>query len=90
NESSRVNDKGAAAARKRNVPEETPEPSPKKPKRFSHSTRRRRRVNRDLLETPEDEIDYQKLSLRDLILLGEHKEKQMKKEEATTSQERPR
>ncbi|KAI3458869.1 hypothetical protein Pfo_015532 [Paulownia fortunei] len=50
-------------------------------KKFSHSTRRRR-VDKVLLETPEDEIDYQKVPLRDLILLAEHKERQMKKEEA--------
>ncbi|KAL0317244.1 UNVERIFIED_CONTAM: Transcription factor TFIIIB component B'' [Sesamum angustifolium] len=49
-----------------------------KPKKFSHSTRRRR----GLLATPEDEIDYQKVPLRDLILLAEHKEREMKKEEA--------
>ncbi|XP_073048803.1 uncharacterized protein [Primulina eburnea] len=52
-----------------------------KPKKFSHSTRRRK-VDRVLLETPEDEIDYQKVPLRDLILLAEHKERQMKKEES--------
>ncbi|XP_011093303.1 transcription factor TFIIIB component B''-like isoform X1 [Sesamum indicum] len=52
-----------------------------KPKKFSHSTRRRR-VDKVLLATPEDEIEYQKVPLRDLILLAEHKEREMKKEEA--------
>ncbi|KAK4433161.1 Transcription factor TFIIIB component B'' [Sesamum alatum] len=52
-----------------------------KPKKFSHSTRRRR-VDKVLLATPEDEIDYQKVPLRDLILLAEHKERELKKEEA--------
>ncbi|KAL2227689.1 UNVERIFIED_CONTAM: Transcription factor TFIIIB component B [Sesamum indicum] len=47
-----------------------------KPKKFSHSTRRRR-VDKVLLATPEDEIDYQKVPLRDLILLAEHKEREM-------------
>ncbi|KZV13848.1 hypothetical protein F511_44952 [Dorcoceras hygrometricum] len=47
-----------------------------KPKKFSHSTRRRK-LDRVLLETPEDDIDYQKVPLRDLILLAEHKERQM-------------
>ncbi|KAG8373147.1 hypothetical protein BUALT_Bualt12G0140700 [Buddleja alternifolia] len=50
-------------------------------KKFSHSSRRRR-VDKVLLETPEDEIDYQKVPLRDLILLAEHKERQTKKQEA--------
>ncbi|KAL2473999.1 uncharacterized protein Fot_49735 [Forsythia ovata] len=40
-------------------------------------------VDKVLLETPEDEIDFQKVPLRDLILLAEHKE-QLKKKEATT------
>ncbi|XP_038875904.1 uncharacterized protein LOC120068262 isoform X2 [Benincasa hispida] len=48
----------------------------KRPKKFSHSTRRnRRQVNKVLLETPEDEIDFQKISFRDLIIYHEHKEK---------------
>ncbi|XP_052189713.1 uncharacterized protein LOC127799588 isoform X2 [Diospyros lotus] len=56
---------------------ETKEP----PKKFSHSTRRRRRlVDRTLLETPEDEIDVQKLQIRDLILLAEHRERMSSKE----------
>ncbi|KAL3520331.1 hypothetical protein ACH5RR_018480 [Cinchona calisaya] len=54
------------------------------PKKFSHSTRRRR-VDKALLETPEDEIDFQKVPLRDLILLAEYKER-MAKKESTTSQ----
>ncbi|KAK6145574.1 hypothetical protein DH2020_022394 [Rehmannia glutinosa] len=49
-----------------------------KPKKFSHSTRRRR-VDKVLLETPEDEIDYHKVPLRDLIVFAEHKERLMKK-----------
>ncbi|KAK6145602.1 hypothetical protein DH2020_022422 [Rehmannia glutinosa] len=54
-----------------------------KPKKFSHSTRRRR-VDKVLLETPEDEIDYHKVPLRDLIVFAEHKERLMKKDEAAT------
>lgn len=34
-------------------------------------------MDKILLETPEDEIDYQKVPLRDLILLAEHKERLM-------------
>ncbi|KAG6601983.1 hypothetical protein SDJN03_07216, partial [Cucurbita argyrosperma subsp. sororia] len=53
----------------------------KRPKKFSHSTRRnRRQVNKVLLETPEDEIDFQKISFRDLIIYHEYKEKLEKKE----------
>ncbi|KZV14254.1 transcription factor TFIIIB component B'' [Dorcoceras hygrometricum] len=59
-----------------------------KPKKFSHSTRRRK-LDRVLLETPEDDIDYQKVPLRDLILLAEHKERQMKKEEAGEPSTKP-
>ncbi|KAL8538824.1 hypothetical protein ACS0TY_000726 [Phlomoides rotata] len=46
--------------------------------KFSHSTRRRR-VDKTLLETPEDEIDHQRLPLRDLIILAEHREREMKR-----------
>ncbi|OVA08738.1 SANT/Myb domain [Macleaya cordata] len=45
-------------------------------KKFSHSTRRnRRRVDKVLLETPDEEIDPQKLIIKDLILLAEAKER---------------
>ncbi|KAI3861675.1 hypothetical protein MKW98_000627 [Papaver atlanticum] len=45
-------------------------------KKFSHSTRRnKRRVDKGLLETPEDEINPRKLMLKDLILLAEAKER---------------
>ncbi|XP_026393592.1 transcription factor TFIIIB component B''-like [Papaver somniferum] len=45
-------------------------------KKFSHSTRRnKRRVDKVLLETPEDEINPRKLMLKDLILLAEAKER---------------
>ncbi|KAF8042474.1 hypothetical protein BT93_A0950 [Corymbia citriodora subsp. variegata] len=45
-------------------------------KKFSHSTRRGKRcVDKVLLQTPEDEIDYRKLRIKDLILLAEHKER---------------
>ena len=32
-------------------------------------------VDKALLETPEDEIDFQKVPLRDLILLAEYRER---------------
>ncbi|KAL8490091.1 hypothetical protein ACS0TY_025837 [Phlomoides rotata] len=48
--------------------------------KFSHSTRRRRGIfDTTLLETPEDEIDHQKVPLRDLIILAEHREREMKR-----------
>lgn len=60
-------------------------PEQKAPKKFSHSTRRNKRcVDRALLETPEDEIDPQKVPFKDLILLAEYRERKASKE-ATTS-----
>ncbi|KAH6782639.1 hypothetical protein C2S51_007932 [Perilla frutescens var. frutescens] len=51
-----------------------------KKKKFSHSTRRRR-VDKHLLNIPEDEFDPSEVSLRDLILLAEHREREMKTEQ---------
>lgn len=49
-------------------------------KKFSHSTRRnRRRVDKSLLETPEDEIDHRTLTIKELIMLGEHNERRLNK-----------
>ncbi|CAI9097040.1 OLC1v1033336C1 [Oldenlandia corymbosa var. corymbosa] len=48
-------------------------------KRFSHSTQRRK-VDKTLLETPDDEIDVRKVRLKDLILLREHREREAKNE----------
>ncbi|XP_050946239.1 uncharacterized protein LOC103502758 isoform X2 [Cucumis melo] len=60
----------------------------KRPKKFSHSTRRnRRQVNKVLLETPEDDIDFQKISFRDLIIYHEHKQKLEKKVASTRKSE---
>ncbi|KAG9442716.1 hypothetical protein H6P81_018570 [Aristolochia fimbriata] len=64
---------------------ELPDSANKKPpkKKFSHSTRRNRRlVNKELLDTPEDEIDPTKLILKDLILLADIKERKINKEAA--------
>ncbi|KAH7858203.1 hypothetical protein Vadar_021241 [Vaccinium darrowii] len=65
---------------------EDPGPSSKEPpKNFSHSTRRKRRqVDKALLDTPEDEIDVTKLRMRDLILLAEHRERISSKEGKTS------
>ncbi|XP_075523785.1 uncharacterized protein LOC142556264 isoform X2 [Primulina tabacum] len=73
---------GEKTARKRKISKgASQQDADAKPKKFSHSTRRRK-LDKVLLETPEDDIDYQKVPLRDLILLGELKERQMKKEES--------
>ncbi|XP_043703839.1 uncharacterized protein LOC122653941 [Telopea speciosissima] len=71
---------------KRKKASEGQDPSEKKvKKRFSHSTKRKRRlVDKVLLETPEDEINPQKLVFRDLILLAEAKEKLLNKEVAAS------
>ncbi|KAL7251119.1 hypothetical protein ACSBR1_013031 [Camellia fascicularis] len=54
-------------------------------KKFSHSTRRKRRqVNRVLLETPEDEIDIQSLCIRDVIMLADYRERISSKEGKTS------
>ncbi|CAL9159476.1 uncharacterized protein LOC135639785 isoform X2 [Musa acuminata AAA Group] len=65
-------------------PDSVVENSPKK--KFPHATRRRRRqVNKVLLQTPEDEIDPRQISIRDLIMLAEAKERIASKEAAATS-----
>ncbi|KAK6916600.1 Transcription factor TFIIIB component B'', Myb domain [Dillenia turbinata] len=63
------------------APNQSEDQSTKKPpKKFSHSTRRtRRRVDMELLKTAEEE-DPKKLRIRDLILLAEMREREMKKE----------
>eukprot|EP00258_Populus_trichocarpa_P051149 XP_024467168.1 transcription factor TFIIIB component B'' homolog isoform X4 [Populus trichocarpa] len=63
--------------RKRNRSNDTSEQSMQKPrKKFSHSTRRNKRcVNKDLLNMPEDEIDFKRLPIRDIILFAEYKER---------------
>uniref|UniRef100_A0A1D1XFI9 Transcription factor TFIIIB component B n=2 Tax=Anthurium amnicola TaxID=1678845 RepID=A0A1D1XFI9_9ARAE len=61
-------------------------PEPQK-KKFSHSTRRsKRRVDKVLLETPEEDIDPMKLRIKDLIILAEARERIAIKEAATTKQ----
>lgn len=51
------------------------------PKKFSHSIRRKRRtVSKELLETPEEDIDPRKLSMKDLIILADIKERRLNKE----------
>ncbi|KAG8643939.1 hypothetical protein MANES_11G084700v8 [Manihot esculenta] len=56
--------------RKNDAPEQ---PNQQSRKKFSHSTRRKSRL-KDLLSIPEDEIDYQKMPFKDIILLAGYKE----------------
>ncbi|CAH9103622.1 unnamed protein product [Cuscuta europaea] len=61
-----------------------------KVKKFSHSTRQKKRtLDKVLLETPEEDINYQRVPIRDLILLAEHKERVAKNAAATTSSQTP-
>ncbi|KAJ0010440.1 hypothetical protein Pint_34749 [Pistacia integerrima] len=56
--------------------EESDHSTKEPPKKFSHSTRRnRRRVSKELLDTPEDEIDPRKVPLKDLIILADYRER---------------
>ncbi|KAL3648763.1 hypothetical protein CASFOL_005166 [Castilleja foliolosa] len=50
-----------------------------KPKKFSHSTRRTRVVDKALLAIPDEDLDYDTLPIRDLLARAEHIEKEMKK-----------
>ncbi|KAK8541977.1 hypothetical protein V6N13_137451 [Hibiscus sabdariffa] len=56
-------------------------PEKEQKKKFSHSTRRKRRfVDESLLTMPEDEIDFARVALKDLILLADYKDRLAKKE----------
>ncbi|PON65136.1 Octamer-binding transcription factor [Parasponia andersonii] len=62
--------------KRKSAKEASDELTNKPPRKFSHSTRRRKRtVDKALLDMPEDEIDCQKLPIKDLILLAEHRER---------------
>lgn len=65
--------------RKREKVNEAPDQSSQEPpKKFSCSTRRRRKLDQTLLETPEEEMRF--LPFKDMILLAEHREQLVKKE----------
>ncbi|XP_040364779.1 uncharacterized protein LOC112172579 isoform X2 [Rosa chinensis] len=67
--------------RTKKAPDEPTEELTKK--KFSHSTRRNRRhVDKSLLEIPEDDIDPQKVPMKDLIRLREYRERLAIKEAA--------
>ncbi|XP_031252235.1 uncharacterized protein LOC116110139 isoform X2 [Pistacia vera] len=66
--------------------EESDQSTKEPPKKFSHSTRRnRRRVSKELLDTPEDEIDPRKVPLKDLIILADYRERLESKETKTST-----
>ncbi|XP_039028719.1 transcription factor TFIIIB component B''-like [Hibiscus syriacus] len=66
------------------VNEASDNPEKEQKKKFSHSTRRKRRfVDESLLNTQEDEIDFARVALKDLILLADYKERLAKKEAKT-------
>lgn len=52
------------------------------PKKVPRAPRRKRIVNKALLEAAEDELDLQKVPIRDLIILADYKERQAKKDAA--------
>ncbi|XP_074291839.1 uncharacterized protein LOC141618646 [Silene latifolia] len=50
------------------------------PKKFPRGTRRKRCVDKTLLEIPEDELDLHRVPIRDLIILQEHRDREAKKQ----------
>ncbi|XP_044489260.1 uncharacterized protein LOC123213779 isoform X4 [Mangifera indica] len=82
-----VTENGKPVRRGKKSNEASDQSTKEPPKKFSHSTRRnRRRVSKELLETPEDEIDPRKVPMKDLILLAEYRERlAVESKEAKTS-----
>ncbi|TYI09996.1 hypothetical protein ES332_A09G110100v1 [Gossypium tomentosum] len=73
--------KANEAQKHKKANEASDNPEKEQRKKFSHSTRRKRRfVDESLQTTPEDEIDFAKVALKDLILLADYKERIAKKE----------
>ncbi|KAL2940604.1 Pro-opiomelanocortin B [Bienertia sinuspersici] len=70
--------------RKRKTAAQKPDESTEKPpKKFPHAIRRKRSVDKSLLEAPEDELDLQRVPIKDLIVFAEYRERQAKKDAAT-------
>ncbi|ESW29051.1 hypothetical protein PHAVU_002G039700 [Phaseolus vulgaris] len=73
--------KSGKTSQKRKKADDDVQKTKEPPKKFSHSTRRKKRcVDKALLEIPEDELDPRTLPIKDIILLAEHRERQAKKE----------
>ncbi|XP_057804134.1 transcription factor TFIIIB component B'' isoform X2 [Salvia miltiorrhiza] len=77
------NDKDKPPRKNKKAKEASEQETRAKKKKFSHSTQRRRILDKNLLNIPEEEFDPREVSFRDLILLAEHREKQMKTGQAT-------
>ncbi|CAL1353557.1 unnamed protein product [Linum trigynum] len=76
-----VPDKETGGRKRKKASETSEQPSQKPPKKFAHTTRRKKRYRNDeLLKVPEDEIDFRSLPIRDIIFLGEHRERLAAKE----------
>ncbi|KAK1368077.1 Transcription factor TFIIIB component B [Heracleum sosnowskyi] len=69
-----VAEKGKTVRKRKKANEASEQSNKKLTKKFSHSTRRRGRFDKDWLKTPEDELEISDLSLKDIILLGEYRE----------------
>ncbi|XP_022749422.1 transcription factor TFIIIB component B'' [Durio zibethinus] len=73
------------AQKRKKANEPSDQPAKEQRKKFSHTTRRKRRfVDESLLHTPEDEIDFAKVALKDIILFADYKERLAKKEAKTS------
>ncbi|XP_055803373.1 uncharacterized protein LOC129872404 isoform X2 [Solanum dulcamara] len=80
-----VTKEGKRVRKSKRTAEASDQAANKKPKKFSHSTRQKRRtVDKALLEVPLDEFDYSRVPIKDLILLAEHKERLAKKDAAVS------
>ncbi|GAB2228533.1 hypothetical protein Droror1_Dr00022653 [Drosera rotundifolia] len=85
-ESASENDK---PARKRNKKADVSDQSDKPPpKRLPHSTRRKRRtVTKSFLDMPDDQIDFETVAIRDLLIRADIKQRQVNKQ--STAVNRP-
>lgn len=79
----KAGDEEKPARKRKKANDKTEQATKEKPKKFPHTTRQKKRmVDKVLLDTPEEEIDFQRVPIKDLILLAEHKERLAKKEAA--------
>ncbi|GAU19714.1 hypothetical protein TSUD_78390, partial [Trifolium subterraneum] len=75
---------GKASGKRKKANDDLDKVTEAPPKKFSHSSRRRKRcVDKALLD--DEYLDQRTLPLRDIILLAEHKERLAKKEATTTN-----
>nr|GME10099.1 transcription factor TFIIIB component B'' isoform X1 [Ipomoea batatas] len=72
----KAGDEEKPARKRKKANDKTEQATKEKPKKFPHTTRQKKRmVDKVLLDTPEEEIDFQRVPIKDLILLAEHKER---------------